>query len=135
MAAPQAADASRTVKFVPGEGIEIGPNVPNVHTDAGCCLASVEQQQRTLGVRNLGRALRVEDGAQDIGYVGKSYNTMLVGEHGLRGVEVDLAVGRQRHSIDFVTGELPGDDVAVMFELRQEDAVAAVLRKRPRDQV
>src|SRR4051794_20046406 len=123
MAAPQAADASRTVKFVPGEGIEIGPNVPNVHTDAGCCLASVEQQQRTLGVRNLGRALRVEDGAQDIGYVGKSYNTMLLGEHGLRGVEVDPPVGGERHRVNLEAGKLPRNDVAVMLELGEEDAV------------
>ena len=36
---------------------------------------------------------------------------------------------RQRHRVDFVAGELPRDDVAVMLELRQQDAVAAIPRE------
>ena len=73
--------------------------------------------------------LGVEDRAQDVGYVGESYNTMLLGQHRFRRIEIDLAVGRQRHRVDFEPGELPRDDVAVVLELRQQDAVAAVFRQ------
>ena len=57
------------------------------------------------------------------------------GQHRLGGVEVDLAVGGQRHDVDLVAGELPRHDVAVMLELREQDAVAALLRQRARDEV
>src|SRR5690242_9789353 len=84
---------------------------------------------------DLGGTPGIEDRAQDIGYVGKSYNTMLLGEHCLGGVEVDLPVARERHGVDFEAGELPGNDVAVMLELRQQDTVAAVPGQRPCDKV
>ena len=67
--------------------------------------------------------------------MGEGDHAMLFGQHCFGGVEVDPAVGGQRHDIDFVTGELPRNDVAVMLELRQQDAVAAVLRQRARDEV
>ena len=98
-------------------------------------LAAVEQQQRALRMRDLGRALRVEDRAEHVRHMGEGDDAMLFGEHRLGRVEVDLAVGGQRHRVDFVAGELPRDDVAVMLELRQQDAVAAVLRQRARDEV
>ena len=88
-----------------------------------------------LRMRDLGGALRVEDRAEHVRHMREGDDAMLFGQHRLRRVEVDLAVGRQRHRVDFVTGELPRHDVAVMLELREQDAVAAVLRQRARDQV
>src|SRR5205085_1352768 len=66
---------------------------------------------------------------------GKSYNTMILGQHRLGFVEVDLSIGSQRNSIDLKTGKLPRDYVAVMLELREEHAVPPVLRQRTRNQV
>ena len=103
--------------------------------DARYCLAAVEQQQRALGMRDVGRALCVEDRAEHVRYVREGDDAMLLGEHCFRRVEVDLAVAGQRHRVDFVSGELPRDDVAVVLELRHQDAVAAVLRQRARDEV
>ncbi len=134
-AAPQAADAGRTVELVRGESVEVGADRGDVDGHARHRLAAVEQQQRALRVGDLGGAPGVEDRTQDVRHVGEGDDAMLVGQHRFGGVEVDLAVAGQRHRIDFVTGELPGDDVAVMLELGEEDAVAAVLRQRARDEV
>ena len=60
---------------------------------------------------------------------------MLVGEHLLRGAEIDPAVIGQRDRVDLVAGKLPRDDVAVMLELRKEDSAPALLREGPRDEV
>src|SRR6059058_5715902 len=60
---------------------------------------------------------------------------MLFGEHCLGGVEVYLAIGRQWHRVDFIAGELPRDDVAMMLEGGDKDAVASVLRERASDEI
>ena len=57
-------------------------------------------------------------------------DAMLFGDHALGGVEIDAAVAGQRNGIDLVAGKLPGNDVAVMLQLRKQHAVAAVLRQR-----
>ena len=67
--------------------------------------------------------------------MGEGDDAMLFGQHRFGRVEIDLAVARQRHRIDFVAGKLPRHDVAVMLELREQDAVAALLRQRARDEV
>ena len=77
-ASPEAADARRAIKLVSREGVEVGTQGHNVHVQTGYRLATVQQQQRTLRMGDLGRALGVEDRAQHIGYVGKSYDTMFV---------------------------------------------------------
>ena len=52
-----------------------------------------------------------------------------------RRVEVDLAMRGQRNDIDGVAGELPRDDVAVMLELAEQHAIAAVARGALGDEV
>ena len=84
---------------------------------------------------DLSSALRVEDRAEHVRHMSEGDDAMLFGKHLLRCVEVDLAVGRERHRVDLEAGELPRNDVAVMLELRDEDAVAAVPRQRARNQV
>ena len=70
-------------------------------------------------MRDLGGALRVEDRAEHVRDMREGDDAVLVGEHSFGSVEVDLAVARQRHGVDFITGELPRDDVAVVLELRE----------------
>src|SRR6185437_15573859 len=84
---------------------------------------------------DLRRALRVENGAKDVGDVSKSDNAMLLGEHLLRSVEVDLSLASERNCIDLISGKLPGNDVAVVLEVREQHSVAALLRKRAGDEV
>ena len=115
--------------------VEIAADRGDIDGQARHRLASVEQQQRALRMRDLGGPLRVEDRAEHVRNMRERDDAMLLGDHRLGGVEIDAPVARQRHGIDLVSGELPRNDIAVMLELRQQDAVAAVLRKRARDQV
>ena len=98
-------------------------------------LAAVEQQQRALdcAISAARLASRIEPSTFETW--AKATTRCSFGQHRLGRVEVDPAVVGQRHRVDFVAGELPRDDVAVMLELRQQDAVAAVLRQRARDEV
>src|SRR6478672_7703292 len=67
--------------------------------------------------------------------MGEGDDGVLFARHGLGGVEVDAAVGRQRQDVERVAGELPRDDVAVMLELADEDSLAVAIAEGSRDQV
>ena len=56
-AAPQAADAGRAVELVAGESVEIAADRGDIDRHARHRLAAVEQQQRALGMGDLGGAL------------------------------------------------------------------------------
>ncbi len=118
-----------------GECIEVGADSGDVDGQPRDRLAAVEQQQRALRMRDVGRALRIENRAEHVRDVREGDDAMLLGQHRFGGVEVDLPVAGQRDRVDLVAGELPRHDVAVMLELRQEHAAPAFLRKRPRDEV
>ena len=45
------------------------------------------------------------------------------GDHRRHGVKIDAMVGGQRNDVDRGAGHLPGDDVGMMFERREENAV------------
>jgi hypothetical protein len=54
--------------------------------------------------------------------MGKSNQNMLRGQHRLRRIEIDPAIGGQRADIDVISGKLPGHDIAVMLQLAEQDA-------------
>ena len=92
-AAPQAADAGRAVELVRGESVEVGADGGDVDRQARHRLAAVEQQQRALRMRDVRGAPGVEDRAEHVRDMGEGDDAMLVGEHRLGRVEVDLPVG------------------------------------------
>src|SRR5258708_27541965 len=86
-------------------------------------------------MRDLSSARCVKDRTQNVRDVRKRDNTMLLGEHLFRRIEVDLALFCQWYSVNFVACELPGHDVAMMLELREEDAASTFFRKRARNEI
>ena len=59
--------------------------------------------------------------------MGERDQLVLGPDHRRHRVEIDAVVGGQRHDVDLApSGELPGDDVAVMLERREQDAVAGL---------
>ncbi len=84
----------------------------------------------------------VERRAQHVRDMSECHELVVRPDHGRHRVEVDLAVGRERNDVDGRTGplgyELPGNDVRVMLEGREQDAVAGLeVRAAPavRDQI
>src|SRR3546814_6409289 len=74
--------------------------------------------------------------------MGQRHHPVRGGDHRLHGVEIDPAVRGERHDVDggsdLLRRDLPGDDVAVMLQHGEQDAVAGLeLRARPalRDEV
>src|SRR3546814_1979822 len=58
------------------------------------------------------------------------YDLVPGGQHRSHGVEIDFTVLRKRRDVDLGAGplrdELPGNDIAVMFQNRQHDAIAGL---------
>jgi hypothetical protein len=78
-------------------------------------------------VRDIRRALRIEDASEHVRDVGEGDDAMVASQHPLGRIEVYPAIGGERNRVHFITGELPGNDIAVVLELREQDAVAALL--------
>ena len=58
--------------------------------------------------------------------MGERDQLVLGPDHRRHRVEIDAVIGGERHHVDLGPGELPGDDVAVMLERRQQHAVAGL---------
>ena len=112
------------------EDVEIAADRGDVDGEAGDRLAAVEQQLGADLVGEIGGAARVEHRAEDVGDMGERDELVALGEHRGHRVEIDTAIHRQRDDVDCGTDalgdELPGDDVRMVFERRQQDAVASL---------
>ena len=136
-AAPQRADAGRPVKLVRRRRRRNRRRCAATSTGRrGTAWQPSSSSSAPLEWAISARAPGVEDRAEHVRHMGEARRRDARSVSiALGGVEVDLAVGGQRHGVDFVAGELPRHDVAVMLELREQDAVAAVPRQRARDEV
>ena len=67
--------------------------------------------------------------------MGEGDDRVALCEQRFGGVEVDPLIGGQRAGVDFIAGELPGHDVRMMLEPRQQNAIAIPARIGARDEV
>ena len=116
-AAPEDADAGGAIEFVTRENIEVAIEIGDIDGETGNGLATVQQQLRADTVRELCRALGVENTAEHVGNMRKGDHRMRRRQQGFGGVKVDLAINGQRADVDFITRKLPRHDVAVVLEL------------------
>ena len=132
---PQRADAGWPVNLVRRENVEVGADRGDIDRQAWRGLAAVEQQLGANLVRDIRCTLCVEDRTEHVRHMGEGDNRMVLTRPTLGGIEVDPPVFRQRHDVDFVTRQLPWNDIAVMLELAQQDALACSIAIGPGDQV
>ena len=115
-------------RAVGGEDVEVAADVADVDRHPRHGLAAVEQQPGADLVGEAGGAARVEHRPEHVGNMGEGDQLVALGEQDLERIEVDPAVGGERADVDRGAGalgdELPGDDVGMMLEHRQHDAVA-----------
>ncbi len=130
VARPQHADAGRAIKLVPRQHIEIAVERRHVEREARCRLTAVEQQLRADAAGKRGGAADIEHAAKHVRHMRKGDQPVPFGQHRRGGIKVDPAIGGQRADIDADAGvlldQLPGHDVRMMLERRQQDAVAGL---------
>ena len=107
---------------MPAEHIKIAVEFYDVDRQPRNRLATIEQQLRTHLVRQRCCALCIKHRTQHVGDMRKGNEDMRLSQHCLRSIQINSTVCRQRANIDFISGKLPGHDIAVMLQLAEQHA-------------
>ena len=118
----------RAVYLVAAEGEEVTVELLHVDGHVGCALGSVDEDRNVVFVGNTDDVVDGIDGAQDVADVCDADDSGMLVEELLVLVHTKAAIVRDGNhaQTDALTGleELPGDDVAVVLHLRDDDFVA-----------
>ena len=128
LAAPQGAGAGGAEHLVGREGVEVAAQGPDVERPVRRALGAVQDQERPHRVGGLAQAADLGHGPGDVGGVGDGDDAGAGCDQALQAVVGEPALLGDRDRAHAGTGalghHLPGHDVAVMLELRDQDLVA-----------
>lgn len=113
---------------MPGEGEEVGAQLPYVHGAVGHGLGAVDHHQRPDGVRAVGdQPYRIES-AEDVRLMGEGDDLRPLVEEFVDTGQIEAALVREPEPVQGRAGALrellPGDEVRVVLHLRDHDPVA-----------
>ena len=124
------ADAGRPVNLVAGEGVEVGVQVLDIDRHVRRRLGAVDQHRNPARVRACDDLLDGHDGAERVGDVGHGDQARARADERLEIVEQEVAGvvdrGDAQHDADAVAQQLPGHDVGVVLEGRDDHLVAGL---------
>ena len=92
VASPERADPGGPVHLMRGESVKVRADGRDIDRKAWCGLTAVEQQLGAYLVRDVRRALRIEDRAEHVRHMGQRDDRMFLARDSLGGIEVDPAV-------------------------------------------
>ena len=128
LAAPEGTGARRTEHLVAGEGVEIAAQRLDVDRPVRGALGAVEDQERAHRVGGVAQAPDLGHRTGDVGGMRDGDDPRPRRNHVVQAVVVESALLGDRDRADPRTHplgrHLPGDDVAVVLELRDQDLVA-----------
>ncbi len=127
LAGVEHADAGRPVQLVRGEGVEVRAQRAHVDRDVRHGLGAIDQHHRPGGVRGLDDALHRQHRAQRIGDMRDPDEARARGEQLQVRLELQLAAavdgGDHKLRPGLLAHHLPGHDVGVVLECRDQDLV------------
>ncbi len=127
-AGPEGARARGPQDLVPGEHVEVRADGPHVDRQVRHGLRPVDEDEGACGVGLVDHAADRRERPQGVGLVGEGDQLGSRAQQDLPGLEVQEAVPIEGHELEvgvlLLREELPGHQVGVMLELRQDDGVS-----------
>ena len=124
----QHAHAGWPIDFVRGERVEVAVQSLNVHSQVRHALSAVDHHDRPVLVGHGDHFLNGVDGAEGVGGMPDGNELRARGEHARVFVEQELAGIIHRDDAEpgslLIAQHLPGNDVGVMLDRRDEDFVS-----------
>src|SRR5439155_23284962 len=127
---PQYTNAGRSEHLVAGEGKKVAAEVAHVHRQVRHALRTVQKDQRAVRVGKLRELLYRVDRAEHVRHVRHGYQSRFWSNQRARCWEVEDALVRNWNRSHLCAGvggnHLPGQQIAVVLRLRDDDLVAGL---------
>src|ERR1700733_297507 len=122
------ADSRRPENFVPGEYVEVAPESLDIHRHMGDRLSAIDDYSCAVTVRHLDHLARRRDCSERVRHLAERYNFRARTKQFFILFENDFPTiidrGYTQASTLFRTKHLPGDNIRVMLEPRDDDLIA-----------